>query len=122
MIKDLSCDAFDSKECLTPGSPVSSLDVRSRSPVFASAAVFDRTARESTRPVLPHPVKKPQQRETVAKALMRFQSHIKHGKKSGQICLDDDVLTEDEPELKALKKVIEQLFEGLLPESSSFEK
>lgn len=51
-----------------------------------------------------------------------LRSHIKHGKKSGQICLDDDVLTEDEPELKALKKVIEQLFEGLLPESSSFEK
>lgn len=49
MIKDLSCDAVDSKECLTPGSPVSSLDVRSRSPIFASAAVFDRTARESTR-------------------------------------------------------------------------
>lgn len=142
---------------------MTSSDGQSCSPVFASTAVFDRIVRRSPRcgdcllelvlsrkragpgPVLPRLVKKPQQRETVVKALMRSQytivqpdasfymvtdaeqaRHIllkpytKHGKKLGQICLNDDV-TEDRGELEALKEVMKQLFKGLLLEPSSFE-
>lgn len=165
MIKEIGCDTFDIDECLAPGFSVASSDARARSPVFASAVVFDRITRETPRcgdcllklilnrrraglgPVLPHPTKKPQQRETVVKALMKFQytivqpdaafymvtdaeqadhalikPYIKHGKKSGQICLNDDVVMQDEHELEALKEVMKQLFEGLLPEPSRFEK
>lgn len=154
-MKDLECDAFDTEECLAPGSSMASSDAQSRSPVFASAVVFDRIARQSPRcgdcllklvlnqrraglgPVLPRPTKKPQQRDTVLKALMRFQytivQHnasfymvtdaeqarhillkpcIKHGKTFGHICLSNDVVTEDESELEALNEVMKQLFEG----------
>jgi hypothetical protein len=163
-IKDLECETFDTEQCLAPGFSMASSDAQSRSPVFGSAVVFDRIARQTPRcgdcllklvlnrrraglgPVLPHPTKKPQQRDTVVKALMRFQytivqpdasfymvtdaeqaryvllePYIKHGKTSGQICLNDDVVTEEETELEALKEVMEQLFEGLFPEPSSFE-
>ena len=163
-IKDLEREAFNTEECLAPGFSMASSDAQSRSPVFESAVVFDRIARQSPRcgdcllklvlnrrraglgPVLPHPTKKPQQRDTVVKALIRFQytiaqpdpsfhmvtdaeqarhvllkPYIKHGKTSGQICLNDDIVTEDEAELEALKGVMKHLFEGLLPEPSSFD-
>lgn len=97
-------------------------------------------------PLLPHPVKKSEQRATVVKALMKFQytvvnpdamfymvtdaeqaehvllkPYIKHNKRAGQMCLNDDVVTSDEKELEQLRKVMSALFEGLLPEPSSFE-
>jgi len=43
-------------------------------------------------------------------------------KVSGQICLNDDVVTTDDDELDKLKAVMQQLFEGLLPDPSRFEK
>jgi hypothetical protein len=98
-------------------------------------------------PVLPHPTLKPQQRATVVKALVKYQytivqpdaafymvtdaeqvehvllkPYIKHNKKVGQLCLNDDVVTQDERELEALRRSMSKLFEGLLPEKSSFEK
>jgi hypothetical protein len=164
-IKDLDCDAFDTGDCLAPGFSLASADARSRSPVFSSAAIFDRVARESPRcgdcllklvlnrtpsslePLLPHPVKKVQQRETVVKALMRYQyvivqpdasfymvtdaeqaehtllrPYIKDHKKTGQMCLIDEIAKHEEREIKALRKVINMLLEGLLPEKSSYEK
>lgn len=163
-IKDLDCDAFDTEDCLAPGFSLASSDARSRSPVFSSAAIFDRAARESPRcgdcllklvlnrrpsglgPLLPHPAKKAQQRETVVKAIMKYQysvvqpdasfymvtdaeqaehtllrPYVKRQKKVGQMCLNDDVVTQDEGELEALRKVMSKLFEGLLPEKSSYE-
>lgn len=162
--RNLECETFDTEECLAPGFSMASSDAQSRSPVLASAVLFNRIARQSPRcgdcllklvlnrrraglgPVLPHPSKKPQQRDTVVKALMRFQytvvqpgtsfhmvtdaeqarhtplqPYIRHGKTSGQICLDDDVVSEDVTELEALKQVMKQLFEGLQPEPNSFE-
>lgn len=163
--QDLDCDAFDLENCLAPGFSMSFSDEEARSPVFSAATIFNRVARESPRcgdcliklvlnrrraglgPLLPHPVKKPKQRETVIKALMKFQytvvnpdamfymvtdaeqaehvllkPYIKHHKKAGQICLNDDVVTADEAELKHLRKVMSALFEGLLPDVSSYEK
>jgi hypothetical protein len=98
-------------------------------------------------PILPHPTLKPQQRATVVKALVKYQytivqpdaafymvtdaeqvehvllkPYIKHNKKVGQLCLNDDVVTQDERELEALRRSMSKLFEGLLPEKSSFEK
>jgi hypothetical protein len=165
MIKDLDCDAFDTEDCLAPGFSLESSDTRTRSPVFSSAAVFDRVARQAPRcgdcliklllnrrraglgPLLPHPTAKPQQRETVIKMLIKYQytivqpdasfymitdaeqvehvlikPYIKHNKKVGQLCLNDDVVTQDEGELEALKDAMKRLFEGLLPEKSTFEK
>ncbi|KAF2202346.1 hypothetical protein GQ43DRAFT_369365 [Delitschia confertaspora ATCC 74209] len=164
-IKDLDCDAFDTEDCLAPGFSVPDSDSTSRSPVFSAAAMFDRVSRQSPRcgdcliklilnrrraglgPMLPHPVKKPAERETVIKALMRYQytivdpdalfymvtdaeqaehillrPYIQHKKKAGQICLNDDVVTTDEGELERLRKVMKALFQGLLPEPSSFER
>ncbi|KAF2646170.1 hypothetical protein P280DRAFT_388134 [Massarina eburnea CBS 473.64] len=165
MIKNLDCDAFDTEDCLAPGFSMPSSDTAARTPVFSSAAIFDRIARESPRcgdclvklilnrsrsglgPLLPDIGKKSKQRATVVKALMKYQytivqpdaafymvtdaeqaehtlvkPYLKHGKKVGQICLNDDVVTEDEGELQKLRNVMSKFFEGLLPEPSSFEK
>jgi hypothetical protein len=97
--------------------------------------------------LLPHPTKKPEQRAIVVKALMKYQytivqpdasfhmitdaeqvehvlitPYIKHNKKTGQLCLNDDVVSSDEQELEKLKGAMSGLFEGLLPEKSNFEK
>ncbi|CBX96083.1 hypothetical protein IAQ61_004911 [Plenodomus lingam] len=163
--QDLDCDAFDLENCLGPGFSMSFSDEEARSPVFSAATIFNRVARESPRcgdcliklvlnrrraglgPLLPHPVKKAKQRETVIKALMKFQytvvnpdanfymvtdaeqaehvllkPYIRHHKKTGQICLNDDVVTTDQAELEHLRKVMSALFEGLLPDVSSYEK
>jgi hypothetical protein len=98
-------------------------------------------------PLLPHPILKPQQRATVIKALITYQytilqpdaafymvtdaeqvahvlhkPYIKHNRKVGQLCLNDDVVTQDEGEVERLRTAVSKLFEGLLPEKSSFEK
>lgn len=165
MIKDLDCDTYDADDCLGPGFSIAASDASARSPVFSSAAIFDRIARENPRcgdcliklvlnrrraglgPLLPHATKKPHQRAVVVKALMKFQYTVvqpdasfymitdaeqveqklikpllEHNKKFGQMCLNDDVVTQDERELVLLKKTMSRLFEGLLPEKSSFEK
>jgi hypothetical protein len=165
MIRDLDCDTFDTEDCLAPGFSIGAIDAHARSPVFSSAAIFDRVARETPRcgdcllklvlnrrraglgSLLPHPIKKPQQREIVVKALMRYQytivqpdasfhmitdaeqvehvlikPYVYNNKKVGQLCLNDDVVTHDPNELEALRNAMSRLFEGLLPQKSSFEK
>ncbi|KAF2015632.1 hypothetical protein BU24DRAFT_346597 [Aaosphaeria arxii CBS 175.79] len=164
MIKDVDCDAFDTEDCLAPGFSMPSTDATARSPVFSSAAIFDRIARQTPRcgdcllklilnrrkaglePLLPDKITKPEQRETVVKAVMKYQytivqpdamfymvtdaeqaehvllkPYLKHNKKAGQICLNDDVVTTDVKALDRLGEVMSTLFEGLLPEPSSFE-
>jgi hypothetical protein len=165
MIKDLDCDAFDTEDCLAPGFSMPSSDSFARSPAFSSAAIFDRISRQSphrgacllklilnrTRaglhPLLPSKTKKPQQRETVIKVLMRYaysvvkpdadfhmvtdaeqaehallKPYIHKGKKVGQICLNNDVISTDSKELDHLGKVMSGLFGGLLLDPSGFEK
>lgn len=93
-IKDLDCDIFDTEDCLAPGFSIPESDASSKSPVFASAAIFDRVAREFPRcgdclikvilnkrrqglgPLLPRQDKKAAQRNIVVKALMRYQYTI----------------------------------------------
>ena len=165
MIKGLDCDAFDTEDCLGPGFSIRGSDAVARNPAFASAAVFDRVARQSPRcgdcllklilnrrrsglgTLLPSPDTKPKQRDIVVKALMKFQytvvspdaffymvtdaeqarhallkPYIKQKKKAGQLCLNDDVVTQDDTELEELKKVMSAFFEGMFPEPSTYEK
>jgi hypothetical protein len=51
-----------------------------------------------------------------------LRPYLNHGKKVGQICLNDDIETQEEGELEAVSEVMTRLFEGLLPEKSKFEK
>ncbi|KAF2003940.1 hypothetical protein P154DRAFT_427696 [Amniculicola lignicola CBS 123094] len=164
MIKDLDCDEFDTEECLAPGFSMSASDEVARNPMFSSASIFDRMAREKPNcgdcliklilnrrsaglePLLPRSSKKPEQREIVIKALTKYQytvvnpdaqfymltdseqvehallkPYIKNKKRVGQMCLNDDVVTTDPEELEHLGKVMNAVFEGILPRKSSFE-
>jgi hypothetical protein len=104
-------------------------------------------AREGLGPMMPHNATQPREFETVVKALMRYQ-YVVHepdglfvmvtdaeqveatlvkrlltkGEHVGQLCLNDDVNTQDEREIQKLHSTMNALFEGLLPEPSRFEK
>ncbi|KAJ4024673.1 hypothetical protein NW752_003228 [Fusarium irregulare] len=55
--------------------------------------------------------------------LNRFLRGTEGGKREvGQLCLNDDVVTTDPKELAGLQNAMLELFEGLLPEPSRFEK
>lgn len=165
-IQNTDCIEFDVNECLAPGFSVSSTDTRSKNPVFSTAAVFDRLARQETRcgdcllklilnqkskglaPLLPHDETQREQRELVVKAVMRYRYSIINpdalfvmvtdaeqvdstlvnrfvrSKKAlaGQLCLNDDVSTDDPQELADVKQAMTELYEGLFPDPSPFEK
>jgi len=93
-IQGADCSEFDVNECLAPGFSVSSTDESSPNPVFSTAVVFDRLARQNPRcgdcllklilnqtpkglsPLLPHAKTQATQRETVVKAIMRYKFTI----------------------------------------------
>lgn len=55
--------------------------------------------------------------------LVLIKSYVKHNKKTGQLCLNDDVIVnQDEQELGALKRAMSRLLEGLLPERAALRK
>jgi hypothetical protein len=98
-------------------------------------------------PLLPHADTQPKLREVVVKAAMRYQYTIINpdalfvmvtdaeqvdstlvrsfvrGKKqlAGQLCLNDDVSTEDPGELQDMMQAMTELYQGLFPEKSPFE-
>lgn len=99
-------------------------------------------------PLLPRADTQKEQREMVIKAVMRYRYTISNpdalfvmvtdaeqvdstlvnrfvrSKKelAGQLCLNDDVSTSDPLELADVKQAMTELYEGLFPESSPFEK
>lgn len=93
-IENIECNEFDVNECLAPGfsSPLS--DKHYSSPVFSTAAMFDRVTKQNPQcgdcliklllnrvnkglsPLLPDKAKHPEQRKTVLKALKRYQYTI----------------------------------------------
>ncbi|KAF2838867.1 hypothetical protein M501DRAFT_934881, partial [Patellaria atrata CBS 101060] len=99
-------------------------------------------------PMLPKKKTHPEQRKTVVKALKRYQyaivepdalftmvtdaEQVEHtlierlltnnARPVGQLCMNDDVTTDDRDELLSLKRTITRLFRGLLPEPSRFER
>ena len=164
-IRGIDCSEFDVNECLAPGfsSPMS--DARTKNPIFSSTVVFDRLARQKPTcgdcllklllnqharglsPLLPEK-SKPQKRELVVKAVMRYRyaiiqpdalfvmvtdaeqvdstlvNRFVRQKKplAGQLCLNDDVSTEDEVELRDVMSAMTELYQGLFPGKSQFEK
>jgi hypothetical protein len=46
---------------------------------------------------------------------------VTHNSSVGQMCLNDDVVTQDEGDLEQLRRSMSRLFEGLLPEKNTFE-
>jgi hypothetical protein len=58
--------------------------------------------------------------EQVENVLMKRM--LKKREKVGQLCLNDDVSTEDPQAVADVRKVMIQLLEGIVPEPSSFEK
>ncbi|KAI9761305.1 MAG: hypothetical protein M4579_001095 [Chaenotheca gracillima] len=164
MIRDAECLEFNVDECLAPGFSTPVSDARYRNPVFSTATIFDRVSRQEPRcgdcltklllnrvqkglsPMLPHVDLQPDVRQTVIKALKRYQysliepdaffvmvsdaeqvenvllnRFLKKEKKVGQLCMNDDVASEDEDDLEDLRKAIQQLFEGLFPQKTPYE-
>lgn len=97
-------------------------------------------------PLLPHPETQAEARDVVIKALWKYQYAIvdpdaffvmitdaeqvenvlfkrliKRRGKVGQLCLNDDVSTEEATEVANVRKVMLRLLEGMVPEPSAFE-
>ncbi|KAL6242503.1 hypothetical protein RBB50_010643 [Rhinocladiella similis] len=165
-IQNANCIEFDVNECLAPGFSVSSTDAFTKNPVFSTANIFDRLARQEPKcgdcllklilnkkpkglaPLLPRANTQAKQRELVIKAVMRYRFSLIHpdalfvmvtdaeqvdsvlvsryvrGKKelAGQLCLNDDVTTTDDQELNDVKQAMTELYQGLFPDPSRFEK
>jgi hypothetical protein len=163
-IANIDCFEFNVNECLAPGFSSPSWDDRSDNPVFSTAAIFDRVARQDPQcgdcltklllnrveqglsPLLPHADKDAEHRETVLKALKRYSYVVVEPdalftmvtdaeqvkvrlidrladpeKQAGQLCLNDDVTTDNESELLALRKTISRLFNEHWGTPSQFE-
>ncbi|KAH0334439.1 hypothetical protein KCU81_g9479, partial [Aureobasidium melanogenum] len=163
-IANIDCFEFNVNECLAPGFSSPSWDDRSENPVFSTAAIFDRVARQDPQcgdcltklllnrveqglsPLLPHQDKDAEHRETVLKALKRYSYVVVEpdalftmvtdaeqvqvrlidrladpDKHAGQLCLNDDVTTDNETELLALRETISRLFNEHWGTPSRFE-
>lgn len=93
-IQSLECPELNTDECLAPGFSISSPDAHYPNPLFTTATIFDRVARQKPRcgdcllkillnraergldPLLPDAATKPHERETVVKALMRYKYSV----------------------------------------------
>ena len=164
-INNIECFEFNVNECLAPGFSTSSSDENHINYVFSTASIFDRVARQHPKcgdclvklllnrvekglsPLLPHPQTQKEERETVIKALWKYQYTIvdpdaffvmitdaeqvenvlfkrliKRKGKVGQLCLNDDVSTEEEEAVENVRRVMIKLLESMVPEPSVFEK
>jgi hypothetical protein len=163
-IKDIECFEFNVNECLAPGFSSPSSDQTHTNPVFSTASIFDRVARQHPKcgdcllklllnrvesglsPLLPNASNQAAMREVVIKALWKYQyvivdpdaffvmvtdaeqvenvlfkKLIKRKAKVGQLCLNDDVSTEEEGAVADVRRVMMRLLQKMLPEPSNFE-
>ncbi|KAI5366631.1 putative stealth protein CR2 region 2 [Septoria linicola] len=163
--KDIDCLNFDVNDCLAPGFSANDTSENFKAPVFSTAAILDRVARQQPEcgdclikillhrtpkglePLMPLKKQQPKEFEVVVKALKRYQYVVNEPdglfimvtdaeqvetmlikrlltkkKRVGQLCLNDDISTEEEAELEDLRSTINRLFEGLLPQASRFEQ
>jgi len=162
-IKDIECFEFNVNECLAPGFSTPSPDEVHMNNVFSTASIFDRVARQHPKcgdcllklilnrvesglsTLLPHKQGQSEMRETVIKALWKYQYTIvdpevyfvmvtdaeqvenvfkrlvKRKVKVGQLCLNDDVSTEEESEIENVRQAMMRLMGEMLPEASEFE-
>jgi hypothetical protein len=166
-IKDADCAEFDVDECLAPGFLTDNSAASKTNPIFSSAVIFDRLARQNPRcgdcllkgllqqtpsglgPLLPHADTQQADREVVVKAVMRYKyvvvdpsdtlfvmvtdadqidstlyrHYVKEKKQlPGQMCLNDDVVTTDEQELKDVQSAMKELLHGLFPKAGKAER
>jgi hypothetical protein len=149
-IRDVDCSDFDLDDCLAPGFTTPDSDARHRNPVFASASVLDRAARQQPKCgdcLLPDAKRRPDARATVIKALLKYQYTlvepdalfvmvtdavqvrnvllkrlVKQRRAVGQLCLNDDVAAADNGTLSDLMVTMRAVFETLVPEPSVFER
>lgn len=164
-IRDVDCSGFNIDTCLGPGFKSSYWS--EDNPLFTSAVVFDRVARQNPRcgdcllkivlhqvrqglsPLLPLSHSQPEKRKLVVKTLMRYkytiidpsnslffmvtdadqvdntlvQYFVRQGKElPGQICLNDDVSATEPEELYNVQQAMTELFRGMFPEKSAFER
>jgi len=163
-IRDIECYEFNVNECMAPGFSSPSSDEHYTNPVFSTASIFDRLARQHPQcgdcliklilnrvergfaPILPKADTQANERATVIKALLKYQytivepdalfvmvtdaeqvknvllKSLTHGKRNvGQLCLNDDVATNDERAIEKLRKLMKEFFDDLAPEKSVFE-
>ncbi|PMD49017.1 hypothetical protein L207DRAFT_413850 [Hyaloscypha variabilis F] len=163
-IRRLKCHNFNVTDCLGPGFSTESSDKYYTSPMFSTEAIFHRVAQEKPEcgdcllklilyrakkglePLLPHKDLQVEARETVVKALVRYQytivepdalflmvtdaEQVEHvltkrllqeKREVGQLCLNDDITTEEGYFVERLREKIYGLFQGLVPEQSQFE-
>ncbi|KAL3420060.1 hypothetical protein PVAG01_08559 [Phlyctema vagabunda] len=136
-IKDADCLEFNLDDCLAPGFSFNITDLHHKSPLFIE---------KGFEPILPPADTKPKEREIVIKALWKYQYSItenegffsmvtdaeqvenvlykrmmKKKDKVGQLCLNDDVPTEDPDEIAALRRVYTMLLGDFAPVPSPFE-
>ena len=94
MIKDADCFAFDVNDCLAPGFSAKDMAAPQTSPMFSTAAIFERVARNrpecgdclikillhkvprGLEPLMPDRSSQPEAFETAVKLLMRYQYTI----------------------------------------------
>ncbi|KAG0645560.1 Xylosylphosphotransferase 1 [Hyphodiscus hymeniophilus] len=163
-IQNIECFEFNVNECLAPGFSTSSSDENHVNYIFNTASILDRVARQHPKcgdcliklllnrvekglsPLLPYAETQARERETVIKALWKYQYAIvdpdayfvmitdaeqvenvlfkrlvKRKGKVGQLCLNDDVSTEEENAVADVRKVMIRLLESMVPEPSAFE-
>jgi hypothetical protein len=163
-IRDIECLEFNINECIAPGFSVQSTDEHFINPVFSSASIFDRVARQHPKcgdcliklilnrtprglaPLLPHADTQASAREIVIKALLKYQYTIvepdvlfmmvtdaqqvknvlmrrlvNQKKEVGQLCLNDDVATDDKQAIENLRKTMKRFFKAFVPGRSVYE-
>lgn len=163
-INNIECFEFNVNECLAPGFSTPTSDEKFTNYVFSTASIFDRVTRQYPKcgdcllklilnraqkglgPLLPHADTQAEDRETVIKAMRKYQYTIvdpdaffvmvtdaeqvenvlmkrmlKKREKVGQLCLNDDVSTEDPQAVADVRSVMLRLLEGMVPEASAFE-
>ena len=163
-IRDVDCAEFDVNECLAPGFSLSS-NSSARNPMFSTAVIFDRVARQMPKcgdcllklvlnqiprgldPLLPR-MKQREKRVLAVKAAMRYRyaiinpdalfvmvtdaeqvdhalvgPYVREGRPlAGQLCLNDDVATDDASELADVKQAMTELYQGLFSQKCRFER
>lgn len=163
-IRDIECFEFNVNECLAPGFSTPNSDENYSNYIFSTASILDRVARQYPKcgdclmklllnrqkkglePLLPRKATQSKPRDTVVKALWKYQYTIvepdawfvmvtdaeqvenlvykrlvAEQRSVGQLCLNDDVGTDLEEDIVEVKRKVKMLLEGLLPNPSPYE-
>ncbi|KAK6949779.1 hypothetical protein Daesc_008100 [Daldinia eschscholtzii] len=165
-IRNVKCNDFSVDKCFGDSFASSLSDSSSPNPDFTASNIFSRLSYQHPQcgdclikfllasqprglePLLPPKAKKPRERETIIKALKKYQHTIidtdamkfvmvkdaeqaetellertiRRGKEYGQWCLNDDVMTESAEQVGHVRDVIAEVFESLWPLKGRWER